>query len=50
MSDKPEFQTERIFHETKFAFSQPVRALHLALRLTPRSFESQYVLRWRLGA
>ncbi|MDE3177080.1 MAG: transglutaminase family protein [Pseudomonadota bacterium] len=39
----------RVFHETKLAFSQPVRSLHLALRLTPRSFESQYVLRWRVG-
>ncbi len=39
----------RVFHETKLAFSQPVRSLQLALRLTPRSFESQYVLRWRVG-
>ena len=23
--------------------------MHVKLRLTPRSFESQYVLRWRVG-
>jgi transglutaminase-like putative cysteine protease len=39
----------RVSHETKLAFSSPARALHLALRMTPRSFESQYVLRWRVG-
>ena len=39
----------RVFHETKLAFSGPTRSLHLALRLTPRSFDSQYVLRWRVG-
>ena len=39
----------RVSHEIKLAFSAPVRSLHLNLRLTPRSFESQYVLRWRLG-
>jgi transglutaminase-like putative cysteine protease len=39
----------RVSHEIKLAFSAPVRSLHLNLRLTPRSFESQYVLRWRVG-
>jgi transglutaminase-like putative cysteine protease len=39
----------RVSHETKLTFSAPVRSLHLNLRLTPRSFESQYVLRWRVG-
>jgi transglutaminase-like putative cysteine protease len=39
----------RVSHETTLAFSAPARALQLALRLTPRSFESQYVLRWRVG-
>ncbi len=39
----------RVSHETKLAFSAPARSLHLNLRLTPRSFESQYVLRWRVG-
>ena len=39
----------RVFHETSLKFSQPVRSLQLALRMTPRSFESQYVLRWRVG-
>src|SRR5512135_2038229 len=40
----------RVFHEIKLQFSAPVRSLHLHLRLTPRSLESQYVLRWRVGA
>jgi transglutaminase-like putative cysteine protease len=40
----------RVSHETKLVFSAPVRSLHLALRMTPRSYESQYVLRWRVGA
>jgi transglutaminase-like putative cysteine protease len=39
----------RVSHEIKLAFSAPVRSLQLNLRLTPRSFESQYVLRWRVG-
>jgi len=39
----------RVSHETNLTFSAPVRSLHLNLRLTPRSFESQYVLRWRVG-
>jgi transglutaminase-like putative cysteine protease len=39
----------RVSHETTLTFSAPVRSLQLNLRLTPRSFESQYVLRWRVG-
>jgi transglutaminase-like putative cysteine protease len=39
----------RVAHETSLKFSAPVRSLHLNLRMTPRSFESQYVLRWRVG-
>ncbi len=39
----------KVSHETKLVFSQGERSLHLALRLTPRSFDSQYVLRWRVG-
>jgi transglutaminase-like putative cysteine protease len=39
----------RVFHDIKLQFSAPVRSLQLHLRLTPRSFESQYVLRWRVG-
>ena len=39
----------RVSHETTFAFAGAPRALHLALRMTPRSFESQYVLKWRVG-
>jgi transglutaminase-like putative cysteine protease len=38
-----------ISHHTTFAFSPPARALVQNLRLTPRSFDSQYVLRWRLS-
>ncbi|THD44836.1 MAG: transglutaminase family protein [Bradyrhizobium sp.] len=37
-----------IAHTTTFAFAPPARALVQNLRLTPRSFDSQYVLRWRL--
>jgi transglutaminase-like putative cysteine protease len=39
----------RVSHETKLAFPQPARSLQLVLRMTQRSFESQYVLRWRVG-
>ena len=38
----------RVLHETKLSFPTPPRALHLHLRLTPRSFDAQYVLRWRV--
>jgi transglutaminase-like putative cysteine protease len=39
----------RVSHETNLKFSAPVRSLQLNLRMTPRSFESQYVSRWRVG-
>ena len=39
----------RVSHETSFAFPGATRALHLALRMTPRSFDTQYVSRWRVG-
>lgn len=38
----------RVLHETKLKFATPARMLHLHLRLTPRSFDAQYVLRWRV--
>jgi transglutaminase-like putative cysteine protease len=38
-----------IAHHTTYAFSPPARALVQNLRLTPRSFDSQYVLRWRVS-
>jgi hypothetical protein len=37
-----------IAHHTSFTFTPPARALVQNLRLSPRSFDSQYVLRWRL--
>ena len=37
-----------IAHHTTYAFAPPARALVQNLRLSPRSFDSQYVLRWRL--
>jgi len=38
----------RVEHETKICFPAPARALHVHLRMTPRSFDAQYVLRWRV--
>jgi transglutaminase-like putative cysteine protease len=38
----------RVFHETKLTFPPSARALQLHLRMTPRSFEAQYVSRWRI--
>jgi transglutaminase-like putative cysteine protease len=38
----------RVLHETKICFPAPARALHVHLRMTPRSFDAQYVLRWRV--
>ncbi len=38
----------RVFHETKLTFPASARALQLHLRMTPRSFDAQYVLRWRV--
>ena len=39
----------RISHQTSYAYSPAARSVIQNLRLTPRSFESQYVLRWRVG-
>jgi transglutaminase-like putative cysteine protease len=39
----------RISHQTTYAYDPPARWVIQNLRLTPRSFESQYVLRWRVG-
>ena len=39
----------RISHHTSYAYSPAARSVIQNLRLTPRSFESQYVLRWRVG-
>ena len=35
-------------HEIELVFEPPVRALNAALRMTPRSHESQQVVRWRV--
>src|ERR1700691_816530 len=39
----------RIAHETTFSYDPPARFIIQTLRLTPRSFDSQYVMRWRLN-
>ena len=39
----------RVSHETRLTFAAPVRSLLMHLRMTPRSFDSQYVLRWRVS-
>jgi transglutaminase-like putative cysteine protease len=39
----------RISHETTYAYDPPARAIIQVLRLTPRSFEAQYVMRWRIS-
>lgn len=39
----------RISHHTTFAYAPAARSVIQNLRLTPRSFELQYVLRWRVG-
>ncbi|MBV8662296.1 MAG: transglutaminase family protein, partial [Hyphomicrobiales bacterium] len=39
----------RITHSTTFAYAPAARSVIQNLRLTPRSLESQYVMRWRLG-
>ena len=39
----------RISHETTFEYAPPTRWTIQNVRLTPRSFDSQYVLRWRLS-
>ena len=38
----------RIAHETTFTYAPSARTLIYNLRLTPRSFDAQYVLRWRI--
>jgi transglutaminase-like putative cysteine protease len=38
-----------ISHETTFAYARPARSIIQNLRLTPRSFDSQYVMRWRVN-
>jgi transglutaminase-like putative cysteine protease len=39
----------KIAHDTTYAYSSPARTLVQNIRLTPRSFDSQYVLRWRVS-
>lgn len=39
----------RISHETSYAYAPAARSIIQVLRLTPRSFEAQYVLRWRIA-
>jgi len=39
----------KISHQTTFEYSPAARSVIQNLRLTPRSFESQYVMRWRVS-
>ncbi len=39
----------RISHETAYAYEPAARSIIQVLRLTPRSFEAQYVVRWRIS-
>jgi transglutaminase-like putative cysteine protease len=39
----------RIAHEIVHRFAPPARTINQNLRLTPHGFDSQYVLRWRIG-
>ncbi|MGA2794925.1 MAG: transglutaminase family protein [Roseiarcus sp.] len=39
----------RISQETSYAYAPAARSIIQVLRLTPRSFEAQYVLRWRIA-
>lgn len=39
----------RISHETTYSYAPAARSIIQNLRLTPRSFDSQYVMRWRVG-
>jgi len=39
----------KISHEATFSYAPPARSIIQNLRLTPRSFDSQYVLRWRVS-
>ena len=38
----------RVSHEIIHRFAPPARTVNQILRLTPLSFDSQYVLRWRI--
>jgi transglutaminase-like putative cysteine protease len=38
----------RITHDTVYAYERPVRGVLQLLRLMPRDFEGQHVLRWRI--
>ena len=38
----------RVSHEIIHRFAPPARTINQILRLTPLSFDSQYVLRWRV--
>ncbi len=38
----------RVSHQIVHRFAPPARTVNQILRLTPRSFDSQYVLRWRI--
>ena len=40
----------RISHEATFEYAPPARSVIQLLRLTPRSFEAQHVLRWRISS
>src|ERR1700742_2185467 len=39
----------KISHETSFAYSPPAKSVIQVLRLTPRSYEGQHVIRWRIS-
>lgn len=39
----------RISHETTYSYEPAARSIIQVLRLTPRSFEAQYVMRWRIS-
>src|ERR1700761_2209241 len=39
----------KISHETSFAYAPPAKSVIQVLRLTPRSYEGQHVLRWRIS-
>src|SRR5208282_4084426 len=39
----------RVTHEIVHRFAPPARTINQMLRLTPLSFDSQYVLRWRVA-
>ncbi len=38
----------RVFHETRYTYEHPARALIQLLRLRPRDHDGQYVRRWRI--